>query len=205
MDRVGVLVICYGSRGVAMVDAFSRSENYHTEIYVIDKQKNPFNLKKAKKHVVIPDFDVNKICDFVKKNEKEIDFGIVGPEKPIINGVRDLVEEKTQVPILCPTKKYAIERSKVLQRNLFKKIIPEINPRFKVFNPKKYSNIEHVKKDILAWLSELKNQVAVKPDNPMAGKGVGIWGDHFKNNKQMFDFFLANYRYGSVIIEEKHL
>jgi hypothetical protein len=43
MEKVGILVVSYGSRAAAMVDAFSRSENYAAEIYVADKQKNPFN------------------------------------------------------------------------------------------------------------------------------------------------------------------
>ena len=203
MDKVGILVVCYGSRGVAMVDAFCRSENYKAEIYVVDKQRNPFNAEKAKKHVVIPDFDVKEICKFAKKHEKEIDFGIVGPEKPIINGVRDLIEKETRIPMICPTKRYAIEGSKVAQRNLFQKVVPEINPKFKVFNPKDYSNIEKVKTDVVLWLNKLNNQVAVKPDSPAAGKGVGVWGDHFKTREQLFDHFLSNYEHGSVIIEEK--
>lgn len=203
MDKVGILVVCYGSRGVAMVDAFCRSENYSAEIYVVDKQRNPFNVEKAKKHVVIPDLDVKEICKFAKKHEKEIDFGIVGPEKPIINGVRDLIEKETRIPMICPTKRYAIEGSKVVQRNLFQKIATEINPKFKVFNPKDYSNVEKVKKDVILWLDELNNQVVVKPDSPAAGKGVGVWGDHFNTREQLFDHFLSNYEHGSVIIEEK--
>jgi len=186
-----------------MVDAFCRSENYSAEIYVADKQRNPFNAEKAKKHVVIPDLDVKEICKFAKKHEKEIDFGIVGPEKPIIDGVRDLIEKETRIPMICPTKEYAIEGNKVAQRNLFQKVAPEINPKFKVFNPKDYSNAEKVKEDVVLWLNELNNQVAVKPDLPAAGKGVGVWGDDFHNREQLLAHFLSNYDKGSVIIEEK--
>lgn len=203
MDKVGILVVCYGSRGVAMVDAFCRSENYGAEIYVVDKQRNPFNAEKAKKHMVIPDLNVKEICKFAKKHEPKIDFGIVGPEKPIINGVRDLIEKETSIPMICPTKKYAIEGSKVAQRNLFQKVAQEINPKFKVFNPKDYSNVEKVKDDVALCLNELNNQVVVKPDSPAAGKGVGVWGDHFNTREQLFDHFLSNYEHGSVIIEEK--
>jgi len=203
MDKVGILVVSYGSREVAMVDAFCRSENHNAEIYVVDKQRNPFNAEKAKKHLVIPDLDVKEICKFAKKHEKKIDFGIVGPEKPIIDGVRDLIEKETRIPMICPTKEYAIEGSKVAQRNLFQKVAPEINPKFKVFNPKDYGTVEKVKEDVVLWLNELNNQVAVKPDVPAAGKGVGVWGDHFNTREQLLDHFLANYEHGSVIIEEK--
>jgi len=203
MEKVGVLVVSYGSREAAMVDAFARSQNYKTEIYVVDKQRNPFNVKKAKEHMVISDLNIEAISKFAKKRRDKIDFGIIGPEKPIIEGVRDLVEKETSIPMICPTKKYAIEASKVAQRQLFQKVASEANPKFKVFNPKNYGSQATVKRDLYAWLDKLKDQVAVKPDRPAAGKGVGVWGDHFSNREQLLEHFLDNYQYGSVIVEEK--
>jgi len=105
--------------------------------------------------------------------------------------------------MVCPTKQYAIEESKVQQRLLFDEIAPEVNPRFRVFNPKKYRNMTKVKKAVYEWLDELNNKAVVKPDKPTAGRGVGVWGDHFKSRKQLFEHFLSSYQYGPVIIEEK--
>jgi phosphoribosylamine--glycine ligase len=203
MEKVGVLVVSYGSRAVSMVDAFCRSENYRAEIFVADKQRNPFNAERAKAHAIIPSLDVKEICSFAKKHRDEIDFGIVGPEKPIIDGVRDLIEKETGIPIICPTKEYAIEGSKVAQRHLFQEVASEVNPKFKVFDPKDYGSVAEVKKAVWKWLDKLDNQVAVKPDSPATGKGVGVWGDHFNTREKMFQHFLANYEQGSVIIEEK--
>ena len=152
MEKVGILIISYGSRAAAMIDAFAHSEDYVAKFYIVDKQKNPFNLKHAEKHVVIADFDLKKIAGFAKKYRDNIDFGIVGPEKPIIAGIRDVVEEKTKIPMICPTKKYAIEASKVAQRLLFQKVAPEVNPKFKVFDPKDYSSTTQVKKRVFSWL-----------------------------------------------------
>jgi len=203
MEKVGILVVSYGSREAAIIDAFTRSQNYKIEIYVVDKQRNPFNVEKAKEHLVIPDLNITSITKFAKKRKSKIDFGIVGPEKPIIEGVRDIVEKETRIPMICPTKEYAIEASKVAQRQLFQKVAPEANPKFRVFNPKDYGSQAVVKRDLYAWLDELKNQVVVKPDRPAAGKGVGVWGDHFSSREQLFDHFLANYQQGSVVVEEK--
>jgi len=203
MEKVGILVVSYGSRAAAIVDALSRSENYAAEIYVADKQRNPFDVEKAKRHVVIPDLNVEEICKFAEKYEDHIDFGIVGPEKPIIDGLRDVVEKETRIPLICPTKRYAIEGSKVAQRHLFQKVAPEVNPKFKVFDPKDHVSPRQVRKNLYAWLDELDNKVAVKPDSPAAGKGVGVWGDHFNSREQIFEHFLANYEYGPVVIEEK--
>ena len=203
METVGILVIAYGARETAIVDAFSRSSKYKAKIYVVDKQKNPFNLQEATEHIVIPNLGISEICKFAKKHENEIDFGIVGPEKPIIDGVRDLIERETHIQTICPTREYAIEKSKVAQRHLFEKVAPEVNPRFKVFYPKEYRNIEEVKAELFGWLDELKNQVAIKPDTPAAGKGVGVWGDHFITRKELLKHFLENFKHGAVIVEEK--
>ena len=203
MEKTGILVVSYGSREAAMVDAFKRSQNYDVELYIADKQKNPFNLKAATKHVVIPDLNIQEICKFAKTNKEHIDFGIVGPEKPIIEGVRDLVEKVTGIPMICPTKEFAIEESKVKQRLLFQEIVPNVNPRFKIFNPKDYGNVADVKKAVYSWLDELHNLAVVKPDKPVAGKGVGVWGDHFTTREHLFDHFLPSFQHGSVIIEEK--
>jgi len=203
MERVGVLVVSYGSREAAMVDSFNCSHNYRAEIYVADRQRNPFNVKLAKEHAVIPNLDIEDICKFAKRRRDKIDFGIVGPEKPVIDGIRDLVEKETDIPMICPTKEYAIEASKVAQRHLFQRVAPETNPRFRVFDPKNYSSHTALKRDVYAWLDELNNEVAVKPDRPAAGKGVGVWGDHFNTREQLFEHFQANYEHGPVIVEEK--
>ena len=203
MERAGILVVSYGSRAAAMIDAFMKSQEYKVDLYVADKQRNPFNVRRAKEHVVIPDLNVEAICKFAEKHKDKIDFGIVGPEKPIIEGVRDLIESKLKIPMICPTKEYALEKSKVAQRLLFQEVVPEVNPRFKIFDPKDYKNLSDVKKDLYKWLDELENKVAVKPDAPAAGKGVGVWGDHFNTREEIFEHFLANFKEGPVIVEEK--
>jgi len=203
MEKVGVLVVSYGARETAMVDAFARSPNHKVELYIADKQRNPFNVEKAAEHVVIPDLNTEDICKFAEKHKDKIDFAIVGPEKPIIAGVRDQMEKRTGIPVICPKQEYAIEVSKVQQRLLFQEIAPEANPRFKIFNPQEYTGIEEVKKAVYSWLDELEDQAVVKPDKPTAGKGVGVWGDHFITREKLFEHFMSNYQYGTVIIEEK--
>jgi phosphoribosylamine--glycine ligase len=153
--------------------------------------------------VVIPDLNVEEICKFAETNKDKIDFAMVGPEKPIIEGVRDLVEGRTGIPVICPRQEYAIEVSKVEQRLLFQEIAPEANPRFKIFNPEDYKSGGDIKKDVYSWLDELENEAVVKPDKPAAGKGVGVWGDHFATREELFEHFMSNFQYGTVIIEEK--
>ncbi|MBN1358639.1 hypothetical protein JW988_07715 [Candidatus Bathyarchaeota archaeon] len=203
MEKIGVLVVSYGAREAAMVDAFARSPNHKVELYIADKQRNPFNMEQAAEHVVIPDLNIEEICKFAENNKDKIDFAIVGPEKPIIAGVRDLMEKRTGIPVICPKQEYAIEVSKVQQRLLFQEITPEANPRFKIFNPEDYKGTDEVKNTVYGWLDELENKAVVKPDKPTAGKGVGVWGDHFITREKLFEHFMSNFQYGTVIIEEK--
>jgi phosphoribosylamine--glycine ligase len=203
MEKTGVLLVSYGAREVAMADALLRSPNHKVELYVADKQRNPFNAAHATKQVVIPSLDVEEICKFAAANKDHLDFVLVGSENPIIKGIRDLIEEKVGIPVICPKKAYAIEESKVAQRVLFEELAPEANPRFKVFDPADYKSEADVKNDVYKWLAELDNQAVVKPDKPALGKGVGVWGDHFANREQLFEHFLSNFKYSSVIIEEK--
>ena len=48
MERIGVLVVTYGSRGAALVDTFARSEQYRADLYVADRYRNPLNVKAAR-------------------------------------------------------------------------------------------------------------------------------------------------------------
>jgi phosphoribosylamine--glycine ligase len=208
MEKIGILLVSYGAREVAMADAFLRSQQYQPELYIVDKQKNPFNIEIAEKHAVIPDLNIKGICDFVKKNMNKISFGIVGSEKPIIEGVRDLVEKETKVPLICPTKECAIEGSKVAQRKLFEKIVPEVNPRYKVFDPTNYKDNGGLQGDFKVWIDELGGveKSVIKPDRPGFGKGVGVGGEHFTTFEQAYEHFLSicgKENAELVIVEEK--
>src|SRR4030042_463619 len=83
-----------------------------------------------------------------------------------------VADKQTGIPLICPTKEYAIEESKVQQRLLFQEIVPDVNPRFRVFDPKDYKGTTDVKRAVESWVNELQDQAVVKPDKPTAGKGV---------------------------------
>jgi phosphoribosylamine--glycine ligase len=105
--------------------------------------------------------------------------------------------------MVCPTKEFALEESKVAQREIMAKCVPEANPRYMVFRKAEYKTEEDMKKDLKKWLAELNNQAVVKPDRPGYGKGVGVWGDHFNTFEELYTHFMTIYEKDSVIIEEK--
>ena len=112
----------------------------------LSTQKKPQNTLSSQT------LDVEEICKFAESNKDKIDFVLVGSEKPIIEGVRDLVEKRTGIPVICPKQQYAIEVSKIEQRLLFQEIAPEANPRFKIFNPADYKGEAEVKSAVYRWL-----------------------------------------------------
>lgn len=203
VETVGVALVSYGSREIALADALLRSRKYNVELYIADRLRNVFNARHAKEHAVIPSLDIKDITAFFGKHKESIDFGIVGPEDPIIRGVRDYVERETGIPLICPTRECALERSKVAQRRLLNLVLPEVNPRFKVFDPKDLRNEDDVRTAVWRWLDEIDDRGVVKPDGAARGKGVGVWGDHFTTREGLFEHFMSNFQFGPVIIEEK--
>jgi len=202
-ERVGIALVSYGSREVAMADAFLSSQKYNVELYIADRLRNVYNAKHSKEHAVIPALDNHDVTAFFAKYREEIDFGIVGPEDPIINGIRDEVEKETGIPLICPTQAFALEKSKVAQRLLMQNIIPEVNPRFKVFDPRDIRSENEARAEVWKWLDEIGDKGVVKPDGVSRGKGVGVWGDHFRNRAELFEHFMSNFQFGPTIIEEK--
>ncbi len=118
------------------------------------------------------------------------------------------IEEKTKIPIICPKKRFAIEKSKVEQRLLLSKIVPETNPVFKIFDPQDYKNKKNITESVKNWVNELGgvDSIVIKPDKPGFGKGVGVGGEHFQTIEEAGDHFLSLFgglSSNKVIIEEK--
>ncbi len=205
MEKVGILVVAYGARENAIIDKLLSSPNYDVKVYCLDRQNNPFNRKRCEKHFVSRSLELNEILKLIRKYRERIDLVDVPCEKPIVEGVRDEIEERFGIPVLCPTKGYALEKSKALQRELMQKYVPEVCPRFKVFDPRKLGK-EDARKEVESWLEELggvKNAV-LKPDKPGYGKGVLVGGEHLFDEEEFLREFYSIFGRGEkVLVEEK--
>jgi phosphoribosylamine---glycine ligase len=201
LDKVGILVISKCLSAAAMVDSFSRSERYTPEFYVVEKQVNPFNSARAKVHMVVPDLDIRTIIKFVTRYREELAFGLTDTEDFVTAGGRDEVERETGVPMLCVTRKYAVEKSKADQRLLFEEVFPGANPRYRVFDPKAYSSVEDAVSEFRRLAEEI--EVVIKPDAPARGAGVGVWGSDFRTETEMVAFFRNVLAKGRVVVEER--
>lgn len=201
MDRVGVLIVSKSLSAAAIVDALSGSSSYRPEFYIAEKQVNPFNQARAKVHQVIPDLAVTEVAKFAASHRKELSFGLTDTEDFIINGGRDEVEKASGVPLLCVTRRYAVERSKADQRRLFERLFKDANPRYAIFDPRKGSEAAAIS-SLRRFAAEVKEPV-IKPDAPARGAGVGVWGSDFSSEQEMISFFRNVFSKGRVVVEEK--
>ncbi len=132
-----------------------------------------------------------KIKDFIIKNE--IDFIIVGPEKPLVDGIVDYFEE-FNIKVFGPNKIASqLEGSKIFTKQLCKKYeIP--TAKFGIF-----SNT----KSALSFIQKSNYPIVIKADGLAAGKGVYI-SENFEEGKKAIDE-IFNGKFGkaeNLLIEE---
>ena len=197
--KVGI--IGSGGREHAICEAIKQS-NKTSEIYCIPGNAGTNSIAKNIE-LNIEDFD--ELKNFVKKNE--IDIVIVGPEKPLVDGIVDFFE-KNNIKVFGPNKIASqLEGSKIFTKELCKEFnIPTAN--FGVFNDKKKS---------LEFLDNCKYPIVVKADGLAAGKGVyicetkkqskfavdEIFGGKFgKTDKVLFEEFLSGEEMSFFIISD---
>ncbi|MDB9738917.1 phosphoribosylamine--glycine ligase [Candidatus Pelagibacter sp.] len=104
----------------------------------------------------------NELKNFIKLNK--IDLIIIGPEKPLVEGIVDFLEEQN-IKVFGPNKVASqLEGSKIFTKNLCKKYnIP--TAKFKIFK-----NINEAEQ----FLKKTRYPIVIKADGLASGKGVYI-------------------------------
>jgi len=125
--------------------------------------------------------------------EKSIDLVIVGPEKPLVNGIVDFLEKKN-ISVFGPKRKSAkLEGSKIFTKHICEKYkIP--TAKFGVFKTKDLAN---------SFIKNSKMPVVIKADGLASGKGVYICNDLPQCQNAIEEIF--NGKFGTaenVLIEE---
>ncbi|MHB1275064.1 MAG: phosphoribosylamine--glycine ligase [Candidatus Humimicrobiaceae bacterium] len=193
---MNILVIGSGGREHCLVWKISQSKEAG-KIFAIPGNAGIAQIAQC---VNIPLLKKNfrNILDFIKKNK--IDFTVVGPEAPLVDGIVDFLS-KHGCLVFGPDKAAAqIEGSKVFTKKLCSKYgIPTAHAVF--FNKSQYC-------DAVDYINSLNNEefpYVVKADGLAAGKGVII----AKNKTDLLDaldgFFIENI-FGSsgedIVIED---
>ena len=125
--------------------------------------------------------------------ENQLDFIIVGPEKPLVNGLVDYLE-KFNIKVFGPNKTASqLEGSKIFTKQLCQKFnIP--TAKFGIFK-----NRENSKK----FLETTNFPIVIKADNLASGKGVYICNNQNESNKAVDEIFDGKFgKAESLLIEE---
>jgi len=135
--------------------------------------------------------DFEKIKDFVLI--KKIDLVVIGPEKPLVDGIADYLES-FGIKVFGPNKIASqLEGSKIFTKNICKKYnIPTAN--FGIFNTEEEAKI---------FLDKSKFPIVIKADNLAAGKGVYICENKDQSNQAVKEIFDGKFgKAKNVLIEE---
>ncbi len=178
-----VLLVGSGGREHAIGDALKRGG---AKIYAVMPHKNPGIAKLSEDYVVGP-LSLSFVKDIEWVKFRKVDFAVIGPEAPLIEGMADMLEEKG-IPVVGPRKNAAIiEGSKEFMRELMKKHGIEGFVDYYVFDsPEKVEE----------FLKDYDKPFVIKPVGVTGGKGVRVMGDHFQTKEE-------GIRYAKEVIEKK--
>jgi len=139
----------------------------------------------------IENFDLFK--NFIKKNN--INIIIVGPEKPLVNGIVDFLE-KNEIKVFGPNKFASrLEGSKIFTKKLCEdNNIP--TAKFGIFE-----NIERS----LEFINQSALPVVIKADGLAAGKGVYISQTKKEAEKAVYEIFNGKFGDSKTILIEEFL
>ena len=183
--KVGI--IGSGGREHALCHALKKS-NKIDEIFCFPGNAGTSNIAK---NVNIDLQDFNKFKDYIK--DKKIDLIIVGPEKPLVEGIVDFLE-KFKIKIFGPNKMASqLEGSKIFTKQICQKFnIP--TAKFGIFKNKN---------EAMEYLDKTTFPIVIKADNLASGKGVYICHNLQESNVAVEEIF--NGKFGkaeNLLIEE---
>lgn len=153
-----VLVVGSGGREHALVWKIYQSERVE-KIYVAPGNDGMLELAER---VAIASDDIKALADWAEENK--IDLTVVGPEKPLVEGIVDEFEARG-LKIFGPNKKAArVEGSKVYAKEILNKYkIP--TAEYEVFTDPD---------EALEYIQQAKYPLVIKAEGLAAGKGVVI-------------------------------
>ena len=186
---MNVGIIGSGGREHAITHSIKSSKNVEN-IYCIPGNAG---TNKIAKNIEININNFDQIKSLII--EKSIDFLIIGPEKPLVDGLVDYLKD-TKVKIFGPNKAASqLEGSKIFTKNLCKKYsIPTAN--FGIFQSSSQSK---------KFLEKSNYPIVIKADGLAAGKGVYICEDKNSADQAVDEIFDGKFGFAENILIEEFL
>lgn len=165
---LNVLLVGSGAREHAMALAIRRAQR--AQLYVVTKHRNPGLVKSATGFKILDDRDAAGIVAWAKMQKANL--AVVGPEAPLEAGVSDALRA-AGIAVASPSAAAArIETSKTFMRELMERHQVPGRLAFHAFGDEKSA---------LNFLDAKGPVWAIKPVGLTGGKGVQVYGDHFKD------------------------
>ncbi|MCX6346689.1 MAG: phosphoribosylamine--glycine ligase [Actinobacteria bacterium] len=178
-----ILVIGSGAREHCLVWKISQSKEAD-KIFAIPGNAGIAQVAQCE-NIPLSRENFKNILHFIKENE--IDFTVVGPEAPLVDGIVDFLSENGCLAFGPDKESAQIEGSKVFTKRLCSKYgIPTANAAF--FNKSEYN-------DAVAYINSLNNEkfpYVIKADGLAAGKGVIIAKSKTELLGGLKEFFVEN-------------
>lgn len=190
-----ILVLGSGGREHALGVRLSKDETVKT-VYVLPG--NP-GMDGDEKIISLPSIDLFNYNSVLKAAEDlKPNLIIIGPEKPLVEGLTDLLEANGFM-VFGPSKKAAeIEGSKIFSKSIMNKYaIPTALS-------KNYYDYDTVIKALSTW--DFNKGIVIKSDSLAAGKGVVVTHSRQEAEKTIFDFMKnpkCKVKTEKLLIEEK--
>ena len=184
---MNILIIGNGGREHALT-YFIKNSPKIKDIYCIPGNAG---TSKISKNINIDLTNFEKLREFINKNN--IQIVIIGPEKPLVDGVVDFLESN-QIKVFGPSKSASqLEGSKIFTKKICEKYqIP--TAKFGV-----YHNQSHA----LEFLENCKLPVVIKADGLAAGKGVYICESNKSSVQAVEEIFNGKFgKANQILIEE---
>jgi phosphoribosylamine--glycine ligase len=161
-----VLVVGGGGREHAIAKALARSE---PDLYAAMGTPNP-GIRRMSKEALLHDLtDVPTVVAWAKA--RGVDLAVIGPEAPLAAGIVDALDA-AGIPAVGPDREAArLETDKEFTRELMREHrIPGLVEYWA------FDRIEAFRE----WLDDTDIEFVIKPLGLTGGKGVRVWGDHFR-------------------------
>ncbi len=159
------------------------------ELYSFMKHMNPGIAKLSKKYVI------GNFTDFDNLLQFDVDFAVIGPEKPLALGMSDYLQT-LHIGVVGPSRAAAqLETSKIFARKLVDRHQPDANPHYYVCK-----SIEELEVAL-----KLIDRVVIKPDGLTGGIGVKIQGIHLQSHDEIINYAKEILQEDKQFIVEEYL
>ena len=191
-----VIIVGCGAREHAIAQSIVQA-NPMVKLCCIGAWVNPGIDELTTKYICAPHWRTG-FDSLLKIGRLEHPLVVVGPEKPLAEGLVDCLENEYGIPCVGPTMDYArVETSKSFLRKLMDQD-PQLKPHSPLWT--RCDTLDKVNATLDQWDAS-ERQVVIKPDGLTGGKGVQVQGIDFESITAAKEY--CSKIHGSIVIEER--